>query len=200
MNMKYLIGILLVYSLPFLTMAQPAADEGNPITQSFTLNETTSKYVIEGTSTLHDWEMISEKCKGSITYTLDGTDLNIGSIKVIVGVETLKSGKKTMDNKCYEALKSDDFPNITYEFKSASSMKSTGNGNFTAVFNGNLTIAGNTKNIPIDVTIEATTGSIKIKGRKPIKMTDFGVEPPTALLGTIKTGNDITIDFNLNYN
>ncbi len=198
--MKYLIGLLLLFSTPSITKAQPAADEGRPITQSYTLNETTSKYVIEGTSTLHDWEMISQQCKGSITYTLDGANLSIQSIKVTVGVKTLKSGKKTMDNKCYDALKADSFPNIGYEFKSASDLKSTGNGNYTAVFNGNLTIAGNTKTVPIDVTINATTGSITIKGRKAIKMTDFGVEPPTALLGTIKTGDDITIDFNLNYN
>ena len=105
-----------------------------------------------------------------------------------------------MDKKCYDALKSDKFPNISYELKSVNDMKSTGSGTYSAVFNGNLTIAGNTKNVPINVTINATTGSITIKGRKAIKMTDFGVEPPTALLGTIKTGDDITIDFNLNYN
>lgn len=198
--MKYLIGLLLLCSLPLISQAQPAADEGNPITQSYTLNETTSKYVIEGTSSLHDWEMISEKCKGSITYTMDGNTLSIQSIKVTVGVETLKSGKNLMDKKCYDALKSDKFPNIGYELKSVNDLKSTGDGTYSAVFNGNLTIAGNTKNVPINVTINATTGSITIKGRKAIKMTDFGVEPPTALLGTIKTGDDITIDFNLNYN
>lgn len=198
--MKYLLGLLLLCSFPFALKAQPAAEEGIPITQSFTLNETTSKYVIEGTSSLHDWEMVSEQCKGTITYTMDGDALSIQSITVSVPSKTLKSGKKLMDKKCYDALKADKFPNIGYEFKSASNLKSTGNGTYSAVFNGNLTIAGNTKNIPINVTINANTGSITIKGRKAIKMTDFGVEPPKALMGTIKTGDDITIDFNLNYN
>ena len=32
-----------------------------------------------------------------------------------------------------------------------------------------------------------------------VSLTDFNVEPPTALLGTIETGNEITIDFNIFY-
>ena len=38
---------------------------------------------------------------------------------------------------------------------------------------------------------------MSIVGEKSIKMTSYGVEPPTALLGTIKTGDDLTIKFNI---
>lgn len=198
--MKYLGYIFVLLSLPILLGAQTALEEVTPETQSYTLNRTTSKFVVEGTSSLHDWEMVSNQCKGSITYTLDGNVLSFQDISVNVQVETLESGKKTMDKKCYEALKYKKFPNIGYEFKSATNLQSKGGGAYTAVFNGNLTIAGNTQNVPINVTIDATNKTINIKGRKAMKMTDFGVKPPTALLGTIKTGDDITIDFNLNYN
>ena len=30
-------------------------------------------------------------------------------------------------------------------------------------------------------------------------MTDFGIDPPTAMMGAMKVGNDITIKFKLNY-
>ena len=50
-----------------------------------------------------------------------------------------------------------------------------------------------------DERIDLKDQIINIKGEKTLKMSDFDVKPPTALLGTLKTGNDITIKFNLNY-
>ena len=40
-------------------------------------------------------------------------------------------------------------------------------------------------------------GQYQVSGAYPMKMTDFGIEPPTALLGTMTTGDDVTINFNL---
>ena len=77
--MKYVIALLVFFSLPALVVAQTASqeqEEASP-TQSYTLNRTTSVFVVEGTSTLHDWEMISKECKGSITYTLDGDQVHL---------------------------------------------------------------------------------------------------------------------------
>ena len=104
-----------------------------------------------------------------------------------------------MDNKCYDALKYETNPNIEYRFVSVGSLKPSGNHTYTATLNGTLTIAGKSKSVPIDVTISVSENQLAIKGAKPLKMTDFDVEPPTALLGTLKTGDDIVIDFNLNY-
>ena len=40
-------------------------------------------------------------------------------------------------------------------------------------------------------------GAFSACGSYIMKMTDFGVDPPTAVFGTIKTGDEITIDYNL---
>ena len=37
------------------------------------------------------------------------------------------------------------------------------------------------------------TGSIKIV------MSDYGIEPPVAMFGTLKTGDEVTIDFELKF-
>jgi len=36
---------------------------------------------------------------------------------------------------------------------------------------------------------------MRFEGKQMIKMTDFGVKPPSALFGTLKAGTDITIYF-----
>ena len=104
-----------------------------------------------------------------------------------------------MDKKCYKALLYKEHPNINYKFKSIKEIKLKVDNTYTATLSGALTIAGKTKLAEILVEIILKDDNINIKGKKALKMSDFDVKPPTALLGTIKTGNDITIEFNLNY-
>lgn len=162
-------------------------------------DSSTSSFVIQGTSSLHDWEMTSQACKGALNVDLDGQNISIEGIQVKVLVTSLKSGKRIMDNKCYDALKSDDHPNIIYRLSSISSIKNKGQNNYQAVLDGSLDIAGVKKPIQIDVSLKKSNNIITIKGTKSVKMTDFNVKPPKALLGTLKTGDEITIIFNLNF-
>jgi hypothetical protein len=38
-----------------------------------------------------------------------------------------------------------------------------------------------------------------VKGTKQINMTDFNIKPPTAMMGTLKTANEVTVSFDLNF-
>ena len=74
-------------------------------------------------------------------------------------------------------------------------IKNNGNGKFSIKSLGDLTITGVKKQISLDFTIDVTSGKISLKGEKKIKMTDFNIDPPKALFGTITTGDDLTIQF-----
>jgi hypothetical protein len=41
--------------------------------------------------------------------------------------------------------------------------------------------------------------SLIVTGVKKMKMADFNVAPPKALMGTINTGNDISISYNMKF-
>jgi polyisoprenoid-binding protein YceI len=166
---------------------------------SLSCDASTSSFVIQGTSSLHDWEMMSQSFTGALQIGINGQPLDFENIQLKVRVTSLKSGKKIMDKKCYNALKHEDFPDIICRFKSISNIKSQGPNVYTARLEGSLDIAGVLKTVNIDVGIQKKEGIITINGAKPLKMSDFEVEPPKALLGTLKTGNDITIIFNLNF-
>ncbi|WP_158676742.1 YceI family protein [Pukyongia salina] len=198
--------LMLVFFVSFYGFSQAGDIAMNDAVQptnklSYKLNSSGSNFTIKGTSSLHDWEMISKSFSGKLDFdhVTDG-DLKIHNIEVKVGVKTLESGKRVMDNKCYDALKSDSHPSITYRLNKVESIQHTGSDNYTAKLIGTLSIAGKTRTVTIDTKIAVVGGKVIIKGEKPLKMSDFDVEPPTALLGTLKTGNDIIIDFNLNYN
>lgn len=181
-------------------IAQPAdIVETTTEIASLSCDTATSSFVIQGTSSLHDWEMISQSCKGALQLDRDRQSLDIENIQLKVRVTSLKSGKKIMDKKCYDALKYEDYPDIIYRFISITNIKSQGSNSYKANLEGTLDIAGVLKTIKIDVAIQKKDGIISIQGTKPVKMSDFGVKPPKALLGTLKTGNEITIIFNLNF-
>jgi polyisoprenoid-binding protein YceI len=64
---------------------------------------------------------------------------------------------------------------------------------------GTLTIAGQQKAIEMLVkTDRGAGGNAAATGTQAILMTDFGIKPPVFMLGTLRTGNKVTVSFKLN--
>lgn len=149
--------------------------------------------VVAGTSTMHDWTMTSEggNYNASFEVNADGTPSSLNAVTVTVPAESLKSKEKAMDKNAYKSLMTDKYKDITFKLTSS---KITGK---TITCNGNLTISGTTKPVDVEVTYEVKNGNLVCKGSKKIKMTDYKVEPPTFMFGAIKTGDEITVSFDV---
>jgi len=154
--------------------------------QPLTLDKANSQLSILGTSSVHDWASIVEKFDASATLK----DNELANVKFEAQVKSIKSGKSGMDKNTYTALDADHHSKISF---AASSLKIEGD---KLTGNGSLTIKGKTNQIPVSLSIQQK-GVYIISGEIDLKMTDYGVEPPTALLGTIKTGDTITIAITL---
>tara|TARA_R110002012_G_scaffold114079_2_gene260420 strand:+ start:25201 stop:25734 length:534 start_codon:yes stop_codon:yes gene_type:complete len=166
--------------------------------QQLTVNESNTKLTVDGTSTVHDWTIEAEQFDGKANVTIENNALqSINSLSFNVPVESLKSGKSAMDDNTYEALKSDDHPVIKYEFRSMDNVKVNGTTT-TMSTKGVLTIGGVSKIVNMNVTADATNG-ITFSGDITFKMSVFEIDPPTAVFGTIKTGDEVTIKFNTQY-
>ena len=156
--------------------------------QEYQSKQAESTMKISGTSTLHDWHIDVEKFNG--VAKLNGEDIENASF--VADVKSLKSGTSSMDDNTYEALKAKEYPNIS--FKSTEITGAEGGRSIK----GNLTIAGSTKPITLETTLEKwTENSLTVKGSYTFKMSEFGIDPPRAMLGAIRTGDEITIDFKL---
>lgn len=163
-------------------------------TQTYKLDNNTSFMKIEGTSSLHDWHIDVEKQAGNLVLEQSET-ITVKEVNLTVESESLKSGKSKMDKNTYKALKTDDYKKITFRLTKTSEIKKISDNTYELNGIGELTIVGNTKEIAMSLKIEIKDGMVLISGKNEIKMTDYGVEPPTALLGTIKTGDAITINY-----
>ena len=160
-----------------------------------------SKLWIEGGSNLHGWS-----CKASsfdAMIDVDEASLKSASptllkkVQVKVPVRNLKCGHGGMDNNLYKALKADDTPDISYILGSFDVVPGAADA-FIVKSVGTLKIAGTEKTVNMDVTAtKLADGSIRADGELPLLMTDFGVKPPTAMLGTLRTDNKATVKFTL---
>ena len=166
---------------------------------------------IDGTSNLHDWSIKGTVIDGYIdvnetcSFNLAMEKLpDLGKVKVSlkthveVPIKSLKSGHSGMDKNTYKALKRRQYPKIIYDMEKVSVKTLPKPSNLTAEFNtiGKLSIAGVTRTLEMPVTVKALEDQqFEISGSTTIKMTDFGVTPPTAIFGLLRTGDQITIHF-----
>jgi polyisoprenoid-binding protein YceI len=154
----------------------------------------TSRISIAGTSTMHDWTMTTDKATYDAVFETNsqGEPLLLTSLSFSVPSESLKSGKSGMDKNAYSALKTDKNKQITFQLTSG---KIEGK---TIRCLGNLTMAGTTKQIEVDATYTILAdGSIQCKGSKKLAMSDYNIEPPSFMFGTVNTGNEITVSFDV---
>lgn len=166
--------------------------------QEFNLNNKESTLTVYGTSSLHDWHVIAETKSGKLVFeNLETGELSKCDFTVFA--ESLKSGKKSMDKNTYKALNTDAHKNISFQLVDVKDIAKKGAGKFLLKCTGNLTITNTKKLIPIEFNVNITDGKVSLTGEKTMKMTDFNIEPPKALFGTITTGDDITIKFNTIY-
>jgi polyisoprenoid-binding protein YceI len=153
---------------------------------------------IEGTSNLHNWEMVVEKVKGNMDADVkDNMIVSINSLTLSVDANSITSGKTIMDNKTYKALKSELYPVIQFTLSEISGIKTSDKGQLITA-QGILSIAGIKKTIPVKATGSmGNDGSMIFTGSKSLKMSDFKIDPPTAIFGTLKTGDMVNIEFDI---
>jgi polyisoprenoid-binding protein YceI len=198
-HMKRVTLVLLINILFFtISFAQTSynIDEGSEMT-------------ITGTSTFHDWTSKVNEIKGEYIFKEDIRNKKLpktgGSIldqvKMLIPVLSIESPRgSTMDKKTFNALKYEEHPDIIFELKDDVIEKIIDKNakTFLLKIKGDLTAAGYTKEINVSLEVQKLdTEQLKVKGSYPLDMVEYEIEPPSAMFGQLKTGKDVTIDFEL---
>lgn len=195
MTKRYLTSLVLtgLFTLGATAQAQSTRLAVNP----------ESKLWIEGGSNLHGWSCTATAIDAAVDVdqaSLKSTTMSprlLQKVQVKVPVRNLKCGHGGMDNNLYKALKADDVPEISYIMASFDLVPATSDS-FTVKAVGALKIAGTEKSVTMDIlATRRPDGGLSATGSLPLLMTDFGVKPPTAMLGTLRTSNEVTVKFSL---
>lgn len=158
---------------------------------------------VSGTSTLHAWTATAS----TVVDFPQVMELNLSAAEQIdsfaftVVVASLDGGRgASMNSKIKKALLADQHPTISYQQTSSATLLKQETGGFTLSSTGSLSIAGTSKEVEVMVNIQETDkGGLVLQGSKALKMSDFGIKPPSALFGQIQTDDAITVHFEFVY-
>src|ERR1700722_11532202 len=157
---------------------------------------------IDGTSNLRDWQEKVGDVTGDMTAVgnVDGS-VDLSSIRISMRVLSIKSDMgRVMDNKTYESLKAAEHPDILFTLLAPMRLVQVRDCQTAIQVKGELALAGISKPVTMLVkTFEIRQGILSFEGSQRIKMSDYGVKPPSALFGTMRAGPEITIHFNTNF-
>jgi polyisoprenoid-binding protein YceI len=144
--------------------------------------------------------MIAESMSAKLEIIGDYNDIKeIRDVSFSLDAKNLLADNSIMNNKAQDALKSNRYKEIRFELESITGLRST-SGGISGYATGNLFIAGKTNKVqfPFSAKINGNA-SLVVSGNEKINMTDFDIDPPTAMLGTLKTGDEINIKFELEF-
>jgi polyisoprenoid-binding protein YceI len=168
--------------------------------ESFRLDDRNSEIIVEGTSSVHDWEMTATEMNASIKLSIEENKIkDIVNVDFSMPTEKLESDNSIMNRKSWDALRSKKHESIRFDLNTVTGF-SINERTFSGTASGSLVIAGKSKQVTIPFTGNIKTGNtITVTGQEKINMKDFNVSPPTAMLGTLKTGEEVTVKFNMDF-
>ena len=165
-----------------------------------------SELSFEGTSTLHAFHCKTTKLQAMVKVDATYSEARLSELRrplktfeVVIPVSSLTCGSKGLENNMRKTLKADLYPDIRYELSTYQipSTSLTDNG-FTLQTIGKVTVAGKQNTIEMPIKAERLSdGNARATATQSLQMTDFGIKPPVFMLGTLKTGNKITVSFKL---
>jgi polyisoprenoid-binding protein YceI len=153
-----------------------------------------SRVWVEGTSTVRGYRCESTSITGTAqASSAELADLaSIPRAEVTIPVASLDCKNGTMNGHMRKALKAEQNPTIRLR---ATGVQVSSAG--AAKISGDLTIAGQTRPVSIDGTAASEDGKVRVRGSKRLVMTEFGVQPPSLMMGTMKVAAPVTIGFDV---
>ncbi len=193
----------------FAVLMAAARTWSGPAVSPIVVDPSRSKLWIEGDSTLHRFSARALSfaarfsSKDAAAKSLADLILNgkAGGLELSVPVAKLSSGEKGLDKNMRAALKEKEAPAIVFRM----SRYTTGDvvrgpgpshpGQFPIRAHGTLSIAGKEREVDVDATCTAGLDGARLSGSYRLLMSDYGVTPPTFMLGALKVKDPIVVRY-----
>ena len=188
-----------IRSFPALLVLTPAAFA---VTTSPIDLQPESRLWLSGTSTVRSFECSATEFEARVDASPNAVTSVLSGEKAVTAVELrvptnrLDCKNGTMNEHMLKAIKAKENPAIVFKLATYDLAKASDAVRVT--LNGTLTLGGVDK--PITLTANATqgpSGALRVAGTHELRMKEWGLKPPTLMLGTMKVDERITIGFDL---
>ena len=164
-----------------------------------------AKLTLAGTSNIHAYTATTTDIRatrvqlGTVPAGADLLDSAltpgvVEAFEVTIPAKSLASTKEGLDKNMHAALKVAEFPDITFKLVRFETRPAPATG-MRAI--GVLRVAGVDRQVAIDLTTERKGPALLVKGTLALLMTDWGITPPKAMMGMLKTDPKVTITFDV---
>jgi hypothetical protein len=161
-----------------------------------------SRLWVQGTSTVRGYECKAarfdarvESGPGAVGAVLAG-EKAVSAVKLEVPVAEMDCGNGTMNDHMRKALKATEHPVITFQLASYELAKASDGVQVT--LNGTLMIGGVEKPVVIASDVkEGADGTLHVVGAHDVMMKEFGLKPPSLMMGTMKVNERVKVHFDL---
>jgi polyisoprenoid-binding protein YceI len=157
-----------------------------------------SRVWVDGTSTTRAWHCESTRAEGSAAAST--TELaQLGSVsraEITVPIATLDCRNTTMNGHMRNALKATTAPEIRFRASSVQ-VTPTSDAAGTARMEGTLSMGGQDHPVTIDATVSRDNGQLRVRGSKHLNMTEWGLRPPSLMMGTMRVRPAVTVGFDV---
>jgi polyisoprenoid-binding protein YceI len=204
-SLTFALAWVLTAILPMTARVSAAGPSDGALTFS------SARVSLEGTSNIHGYtasttavRLISLHIDGTPTGDVLEQSLAPGALKtfeIAIPAATLSSPREGVDKNMHKALKVEAHPDIRFRLRS---LELEGSPADTPVKPGSayravksLTIAGVEREVVLDLAVERRGAALVVTGGTDLLMTDYGITPPKAMRGMLRTNPKVQIRLEL---
>jgi hypothetical protein len=212
-----------LFAVAFLAGAAAAFGAGD---QTVLAAGAQSRLVLDGSSNVRDWRCSGTTLDSELTVAASVEKINAvmdriedGNIGVWmrdpsqgrfpqpefhlrVPIASLRCGNPVMERDMSRALKAGRYPTIEFQFTDlvGGIDHDIDTNVYRARISGELGLAGMRRTVELLIVAERIAPNrFRIRAELPLRMTDFGIEPPTALFGVVRAKNGLTVRFDVTF-
>jgi polyisoprenoid-binding protein YceI len=161
--------------------------------------DTGSRVWVEGTSSTRGY-----RCEApSVTGAAQAPSVRLSELaagthrgEVTIAVANLDCRNGTMNGHMRRALKADEHASIRFRATSVQ-VTPAAEGPAAVRMRGQLSIAGQERAVTVDGTGVEEAGGLRVSGSTRLDMTEYGVQPPRLMAGTMRVHAPVTVGFDI---